>query len=125
MELSYLAGILDASGYMGLKVSRQRTHPVIEITGPAAEMFATKFGGNRLYWSRSCAEAQRVLKQLRPYMILRAGLADRLLLWKPMRRGGRVPKSSPSLHSLGGMLMSISHQRFERVDVKKMAAGDE
>lgn len=112
--LLYLAGIMDVTGQMNMKLQRGVRRPMIDLHGPAARIFAEEFGGNPVRWNKSCTKAQEILRQLRPFMVVRGKVADELLGWKPIvrkskvRRRVEVPKILQRPNSLGAMLVSMN-----------------
>ncbi len=106
-QKAYFAGIFDASGIMCLSVYKgDRLRPLIEFRRSdraLLDVLAQTFGGHvrpykmrtydSFYWRAFGANAQGIVRILRPYMQARGSEADRLLRWQPRPNGWQAQKA--------------------------------
>lgn len=102
-SLDYLAGILDVRGQLIIQDDGQgRRIPVMEVRSNEPELLqilADALGGKVTYyparrwyyWKRTSLKCQEVLRLLRPFLIVRAAQADRMLSI-PIKGRGKLRK---------------------------------
>jgi hypothetical protein len=107
-SLDYLAGILEVSGSLTITARKNRLGPraMLQIQSENKALpglFAERFGGavnwsqvssgKRWAWAKTGKAAQAVLRELRPFIQVRADDFDRILALELRNRGGvrRMP----------------------------------
>lgn len=117
-SLEYLAGILDSTGQMLIiEANKSRNaSPIVEVRRSEPELLnalAQALGGRVVwyekrrwfYWKLVGKKAQAALRMVRPYLIVKARQADRLLLVDCNRRGGTaVPVKGSISQDLAGIM---------------------
>lgn len=121
ISLEYLAGVLDVSGSLCLTNRSDRgERPTVILLiqnddRTLPDMFSKRWGGlvtevslksdrARFTWSKRGKMAQRVLREVRPYIKVRMREFDRLLA-VPIRNRGAQPYLTPRDKSIGTELM--------------------
>lgn len=115
VELAYLAGIIDADGYITINRSQRGKYvyhgPQIGIAGTRREphdMAAALWGGNvgcyfpkieghlpQFQWSHQGAQALVIINALRPYLRVKVDQADLAMdLWEHLEEG-RLTREDP------------------------------
>lgn len=112
-ELAYFAGIFDTAGFLGVAEHKGALRPRIEIRladRALLDKLAEAFGGKvctyrsrdkeHFYWRRLWGSAQAVVRQVRPYLVLRTADADDILRHRCFKRGERKHQDALRRHSL-------------------------
>ncbi len=125
-KLIYLAGALDYSGavYMHKKPNGTDRPKVMMVSKDrdALQALADAFGGNVTHgkslrgayrWQRTHVGAKEMLLALRPFLVRRAAIADKIIAWEPGHPGAvkqerkpreRKPKPAEPLPAWNGLL---------------------
>lgn len=113
-RLEYLATVLDYAGSIQMMKLDGKDTPIVRINSNdpvRAGMFAKEFGGELNHhksgmhvFRRSHGHAVEIVRRVRPFLLLSAEIADRVLAWTPVKpRGPATPIMVPCPNACGRM----------------------
>ena len=136
VQNAYFAGVFDASGQMIIMMgSRGRPTPLIELrraTPELLEAIKQRFGGKVVwyekggwyYWKRTGKNAKAVVRQIRPFLIAKAKIANRMLRVSCRNRGGPLVRRRGSIsEALASPLTGIQADAARKMRAAQERAG--